>query len=252
MSASANGNLAGKVALVTGASRGIGRAIALELARAGATLALNHLAQEEEARSVCAEIRGAGGRAEVFLADVGEPAAVTAMVARVAETLGPVAVLVNNAGITRDRTLRKMSLEEWNDVLRVNLSGVFHCTHAVVPGMIHAGFGRIVSLSSIVAESGAFGQTNYAASKAGILGFTRASALELARHGITVNAVCPGYIETAMLMAVPEAVRAGVMERIPLGRYGQPEEVARCVRFLVTEADYVTGQTLHVNGGLLF
>jgi len=244
--------LEGKVALVTGASRGIGRAIALELARAGATLALNHLAQEEEARSVCAEIRGAGGRAEVFLADVGEPAAVTAMVARVAETLGPVAVLVNNAGITRDRTLRKMSLEEWNDVLRVNLSGVFHCTHAVVPGMIHAGFGRIVSLSSIVAESGAFGQTNYAASKAGILGFTRASALELARHGITVNAVCPGYIETAMLMAVPEAVRAGVMERIPLGRYGQPEEVARCVRFLVTEADYVTGQTLHVNGGLLF
>jgi len=252
MSASESGRLAGKVALVTGASRGIGRAIALELAREGASLALNHLAQEEEARSVCAEIRRAGGRAEVFLADVGEPAAVTAMVARVTEELGPVAVLVNNAGITRDRTLRKMSLEEWNDVLRVNLSGVFHCTHAVVPGMITAGFGRIVSLSSIVAESGAFGQTNYAASKAGILGFTRASALELARHGITVNAVCPGYIETAMLMAVPEAVRAGVMERIPLGRYGQPEEVARCVRFLVTEADYVTGQTLHVNGGLLF
>jgi len=244
--------LDGKVALVTGSSRGIGRAIALELARCGAAVAINHLAQDEEARRVADEIRGLGGRTGIFPTDVGDAPAVAGMVARVEAELGPIAVLVNNAGITRDRTLRKMALAEWSEVLRVNLSGVFHCTQAVAPGMMTRGFGRIVSLSSIVAESGAFGQANYAASKAGVLGFTRAAALEFARHGITINAICPGYIETAMLAAVPEEVRKDVLARIPLGRFGKPEDVARFVRFLVTEGDYVTGQTLHVNGGLRF
>jgi acetoacetyl-CoA reductase len=244
--------LSGKVALVTGSSRGIGRAIALELARSGAAVAVNHLCHEEEAGAVLAEIRAADGRAEVFRADVGDPAAVARMVARVESALGPIDVLVNNAGIARDRTLKKMALEEWNEVLRVNLSGVFHCTHAVAPSMLARRFGRIVSLSSIVAEAGAFGQANYAASKAGVLGFTRACALEFARYGVTINAVCPGYVETAMLAAVPEEVRQAVLARIPLGRFGRPEDVARCVRFLVTEGDYVTGQTVHVNGGLLF
>ena len=252
MTGLANTGLANKVALVTGGSRGIGRAIALELARCQATVAINHLAHEEEGRAVRDEIRRAGGRAEVFRADVSDPEAVAAMARRVEAELGPIGVLVNNAGITRDRTLRKMTLAEWNEVLRVNLSGVFHCTQAVVGGMIERSFGRIVSISSIVADSGAFGQTNYGASKAGVLGFTHSSALELARHGITVNAVCPGYVETAMLAAVPEPVRRSILERIPLGRFGRPEEVACCVRFLVTEADYLTGQTLHVNGGLLF
>ena len=244
--------LDGKVALVTGSSRGIGRAIALELARCGAVVAINHLAQDEEARRVAEEIRGHGGRVGIYPTDVGDAPAVAGMVARVEAELGPIGVLVNNAGITRDRTLRKMALAEWSEVLRVNLSGVFHCTQAVVPGMMTRGFGRIVSLSSIVAESGAFGQANYAAAKAGVLGFTRASALELARHGITINAICPGYIQTAMLAAVPEEVRKAVLERIPLGRFGKPEDVATFVRFLVTEGDYVTGQTLHVNGGLRF
>ena len=244
--------LAGKVALVTGSSRGIGRAIALELARSGAAVAVNHLCHPEEAEAVRAGIQAADGRAEVFQGDVGDPSAVARMVERVEHALGPIDVLVNNAGITRDRTLKKMTLEEWNEVLRVNLGGVFHCTHAVAPGMCTRRFGRIVSLSSIVAESGAFGQANYAASKAGVLGFTRACALEFARHGVTINAVCPGYVETAMLAAVPEEVRKSVLERIPLGRFGRPEDVARCVRFLVTEGEYVTGQTIHVNGGLLF
>jgi acetoacetyl-CoA reductase len=239
-----------RTALVTGASRGIGRAIALELARSGAVLAVNHLAQGEEAEEVCVEIRRAGGRAAAFQADVSEPRAVVEMVKRIEVELGSVDILVNNAGIVRDRTLRKMALAEWDEVLRVNLSSVFHCTQAVVAGMIERSYGRIVSLSSIVAETGAFGQTNYGAAKAGILGFTRSSALELARHGITVNAVCPGYIETAMLASVPEPVRRTVLERIPLGRFGRPEDVARCVRYLVMEGDYVTGQTLHINGGL--
>ena len=243
-------SLSGRVALVTGASRGIGRAIAVELARCGATLALNHLAQDDEARLVRDEIRGAGGEAEIWPADVSDPEAVARMVARVHERQGPIGVLVNNAGITRDRTLKKMSVEEWNEVLRVNLSGVFHCTRAVLEGMLAASFGRIVSLSSIVAGTGAFGQANYAASKAGILGFTRSVALEVARHGITVNAVCPGYVETSMLAAVPERVRQSVLERIPVGRFGRPEDVARLVRFLATEGEYITGQTLHVNGGL--
>jgi 3-oxoacyl-(acyl-carrier-protein) reductase len=244
--------LAGKVALVTGSSRGIGRAVALELARTGASVAVNHLCHAEDAEAVRAEIRAADGRAEVFQCDVGDPAAVARMVERIEKALGPIDVLVNNAGITRDRTLKKMTLEEWNEVLRVNLGGVFHCTHSVAPGMCARRFGRIVSLSSIVAESGAFGQANYAASKAGVLGFTRACALEFARHGVTINAVCPGYVETAMLAAVPEEVKSSVLERIPLGRFGKPEDVARCVRFLVSEAEYVTGQTIHVNGGLLF
>ena len=241
---------AGQTALVTGASRGIGAAIALELAKSGAIVAVNHLAQAEEAAEVCAGIQRAGGRAAPFQADVGDRAAVTEMVARVEAELGPIGILVNNAGIVRDRTLRKMTAAEWDEVLRVNLSSVFHCTQAVLPGMIERSYGRIVSLSSIVAATGAFGQANYGAAKAGILGFTRSSALELARHGITINAICPGYIETAMLASVPEPVRRSVLERIPLGRFGKPEDVARCVRFLVTEADYVTGQTLHVNGGL--
>jgi NAD(P)-dependent dehydrogenase (short-subunit alcohol dehydrogenase family) len=242
----------GTVALVTGGSRGIGRAIALELHGIGCKLAINHLGPEGEGRAVRDEIRRAGGTAEVFLADVGNPDSVATLVQKVEQSLGPIGVLVNNAGIARDRTLKKMSIEEWDEVLRVNLTGVFLCTRAVAPGMSTRSFGRIVSISSIVAGSGAFGQANYAASKAGILGFTRSCALELARNGVTVNAVCPGYIETAMLAAVPEKVRQSVLERVPVGRLGRPEDVARCVRFLVAEGEYITGQALNVNGGLLF
>ncbi len=245
-------DLDGLPALVTGSSRGIGRAIALELARCRARVVVNYIENRHEAESVQREIEDAGGTAAVVHADVTDRAAVERMISAAAERFGPLAILVNNAGIARDRTLRKMSYEEWDEVLRVNLTGAFNCTRAVVPQMIERKGGRIVNVSSIVAAAGAFGQANYAAAKAGLLGFTHASALELARHGITVNAVCPGYTETAMLASVPENVRAEILARIPLARFARPEEIAACVRFLVTEGQYITGQTLHVNGGLYF
>ena len=243
-------DLRGQPALVTGGSGGIGRAIALELAQRGAPVVINYLEGETQAASVQREIEAAGGTAMIHHTDVTDRGAVEGMLAAAAARFGPLAILINNAGITRDRTLRKMSYEEWDDVLDVNLTGVFNCARAAVAQMIERGSGRIVNVSSIVAATGAFGQTNYGASKAGILGFTRSLALELARHGITVNAVCPGYTVTPMLASVPESVQKDVLQRIPLGRFGQPEEIARCVRFLVTEATYVTGQLLHVNGGL--
>ncbi len=242
--------LDGIPALITGSSRGIGRAIALELARQGARVALNYHEHRDEVASVQAEIEALGGRAQAFHADVAEREAVAEMFAAVHGELGPVGVLVNNAGIARDRTLLKMSAEEWDAVLAVNLTGVFNCTRAALPHMIERKQGRIVNISSIVAETGAFGQTNYGAAKAGILGFTRSLALELGRHGITVNAICPGYTRTAMLDLVPEAVKADIEKRIPLRRFGTPDEIARCVRFLIVEGDYITGQSLEVNGGL--
>ncbi len=245
-------DLRAEPALVTGSSRGIGRAIALELARLGAPLVVNYLDQRSEAESVQKEIEALGGTALIHRADVADRVAVEDMAARAAERFGRLAILVNNAGITRDRTLRKMSYAEWDEVLAVNLTGVFNCTRAVLPQMIERRGGRIVNVSSVVASTGAFGQVNYGAAKAGILGLTRSSALELARHGITVNALCPGYVQTAMLEAIPEDVRAGILQRIPLGRFGAPAEIARCVRFLVTEGGYITGQMLHVNGGLYF
>ncbi len=245
-------DLRAEPALVTGSSRGIGRAIALELARLGAPVVVNYLDQRSEAEAVQKEIEALGGAALIHRADVADRVAVEDMAARAAERFGPLGILVNNAGITRDRTLRKMSYAEWDEVLAVNLTGVFNCTRAVLPQMIERRGGRIVNISSVVASTGAFGQVNYGAAKAGILGLTRSSALEFARHGITVNALCPGYVQTAMLEAIPEEVRAGILQRIPLGRFGAPHEIARCVRFLVTEGGYITGQMLHVNGGLYF
>lgn len=244
------GLLAGRCALVTGASRGIGRAIATEFAAQGASVVVNYVDQESEAQATVEDIRAAGGRAMAFLADVTDRAAVGAMFERAQAEFGPLYALVNNAGITRDRTLSKMDDADWDQVLAVNLTGIYNCTRHAVAQMREGGGGRIVSISSIVATAGAFGQTNYGATKAGVLGFTRSASLELARYGITVNAVCPGYIDTQMLAAVPEKVRESVLEKIPLGRFGDPGEVAAVVRFLATEGSYVTGQGIHVNGGL--
>jgi acetoacetyl-CoA reductase len=239
-----------KVALVTGGSRGIGAEIARELGRNGFVVAVNYLVDRSDALRVVEAIRESGGQAEPFGCDVSDHGAVAELVRAIADRHGSLDVLVNNAGIVRDRSFAKMALSEWQDVLSVNLNGVMNTCAAAVPGMIERKFGRIVNISSFVAQAGNFGQTNYAAAKAGIIGFTRSLALELAKSDITVNAVCPGFIATDMWKTIPTDVQAKILDKIPMRRVGEPADVARVVRFIVTEAAYVTGQTLNVNGGV--
>lgn len=243
--------LEGKVALVTGASRGIGRAVALELARAGAEVAVNYAASEGPAQEVVREIEALGRRALAVKFDVADHEAVARGVKEVEEAFGRIDILVNNAGITRDGVCMRLKEEDWERVLSVNLKGAFLVTRAALPGMLKRRWGRIVNISSVVAFSGNPGQTNYAASKAGLVGFSRSLALEVASRGITVNVVAPGFIETDMTAALPEKAREALLSRVPLGRPGTPEEVAYAVVFLASEkAAYITGTVLHVNGGL--
>ncbi|MHB1134548.1 MAG: beta-ketoacyl-ACP reductase [Chloroflexota bacterium] len=246
------GLLDGKVALVTGASRGIGLSIAIELARSGARVALNHhpSIKDEDAAAAAAAIEAAGGTSMHVRADVSVSREARHGVQTVFDEWGRLDILVNNAGITRDKTLRKLSDEDWQEVLDVNLSSVFYCISAAVPIMIDQRFGRIVSISSVVAQTGNFGQANYAAAKAGIIALTKTAALELAKYNITVNAIAPGFTETGMLAGIPQDVRDQIQARVPLGRFAQPEEIARAVRFLASEGDYITGQQINVNGGL--
>jgi 3-oxoacyl-(acyl-carrier-protein) reductase len=248
--------LTGRSCLVTGGSRGIGRAIALELGRHGACVAVAYHSDEighgheEQADAVTAEITASGGQAYAIGCDVRDPASISAAVASVKEHSGSVDILVNNAGITRDRSLAKMSPDEWDAVIETNLTSVFHLTAQVLPHMVEAGYGRVINLSSVVGLHGNFGQANYAAAKAGIVGFTKTAALELARKGVTVNAIAPGFIETQMIAAMPDDVRTRILEKIPMGRFGRPEEIAELVAFLVTKGDYITGQVIAIDGGL--
>ncbi len=243
--------LKGHVALVTGASRGIGRAVAEALAGAGAAVAVNYTANDEAAQEVVDGIRTAGGVALRHRANVADLDEVRQMARRVEKDLGNVDILVNNAGINRDRSFKNMDATEWGKVLRVNLGGVFNCTRTVIDGMLVRQYGRIVNISSVVGQAGNFGQANYAASKAGILGFTKSLALETARKGITVNAICPGFIETEMVGAIPADVQQQILARIPLARFGRAEEVATAVLFLAADgAGYITGQVIAPNGGL--
>ena len=244
------GELTGKACLVTGGSRGIGRAIALELGRQGASVAVGYATNEAAATAVAAEIATSGGQSFAFGCDVQDPSAVEPAVASVVERFGKIDVLVNNAGITRDRSLAKMSPEEWNDVLQTNLTSVFHMTSRVLPHMVQAGYGRIVNISSVIGVHGNFGQANYAAAKAGIIGFTKSAALELARKGVTVNAIAPGFIETEMIAAMPDEVRDKILAKIPMGRFGRPEEIAQAAAFLISSGDYITGQVIAIDGGL--
>jgi 3-oxoacyl-(acyl-carrier-protein) reductase len=242
--------LTGKACLVTGGSRGIGRAIALELGRLGASVAVGYANNKGAAEAVAAEIATSGGDSFALGFDVADPEAIEPAVASVVERFGKIDVLVNNAGITRDRSLAKMTPEEWDAVLQTNLTSVFHLTARVLPHMVKAGYGRIVNISSVIGLHGNFGQANYAAAKAGIIGFTKSAALEVARKGVTVNAIAPGFIETEMIAAMPEEVRATILAKIPMGRFGRPEEIAQVVAFLVSKGDYITGQVIEINGGL--
>ncbi len=277
------GSLEGHVALVTGSSRGIGKAIALRLAREGADVGINCQYTKKQAEKVArlidelgeikkierlasmiermdtmenamemqGMIEGMGRSSCVCQANVGDPAQVDAMVKKVKESIGEIDILINNAGIVRDKSFTKMTTEMWREVLSINLDGTFYCTKAVISGMIEAGFGRIVNISSVVGRTGNFGQANYAASKAGMIGLTMTLAREFARKGITVNAVAPGFIETEMLLRMPKEAAGSLITTIPMGRLGKPHEVAGVVAFLVSEdASYITGQVLNVNGGL--
>lgn len=238
-----------RVAIVTGASRGIGRAIALALARQGARVVT--AARGDHAAAVAAEIAAAGGQAVAASVDVTDASSVAAMVAETLERFGRVDVLVNNAGITRDQLMVRMKPEDWDAVVRTNLTAAFTCTQAVLRSMIKQRGGRIISISSVVGQAGNAGQANYAAAKAGLIGFSKSLALEVASRGVTVNVVAPGLIETDMTRALPEEARKTWAEKIPLGRVGAPEDVAGAVCFLASdEASYITGQVIAVNGGM--
>lgn len=240
-----------RVALVTGSGRGIGRAIALELAGAGASVVVNDFGDSSPADGVVAEIKAMDRQGLVVMADVSNSADVEQLVTTTVSTFGRIDILVNNAGITRDQLLLRMSDDDWDNVLSVNLKSVFLCTRAVLRHMVRQRWGRIISIASIVGIVGNAGQANYAAAKAGIIGFTRAVAKEVASRSITVNAIAPGFIDTMMTQQLGEKQKQEMQSRIPLGYLGSPRDVAAAVAFLATEeAGYITGQVLSVDGGM--
>ncbi len=246
------GELTGKVALVTGASRGIGAAIASRLARAGAKVAVNYHFSRDAAASVVDDITSEGGEALLLEGDVSQDGFAESAVKQVIDQWQRIDILVNNAGINRDRLLLRMSPDEWDQVLQVNLRGAFLCTKYVLPHLIRQHSGRVVNISSVVGISGNPGQANYAAAKAGLIGFTKAVAREVASRKVTINALAPGFITTGMAEELPEDTRKQIMGRIPMGQFGTPEDVAEAALFLCTDgAAYITGQVLAIDGGLI-
>ena len=244
--------LEGKTALVTGASRGIGRAVAVALAAAGAKVAVNYAGNDAAAEETKAAIEAAGGTAILLKADIADCEAVDKMVADTVEAFGQIDILVNNAGITRDGLLMRMKNEDFDAVINTNLKGVYYTTKAVTKLMMKKRYGRIINMASVVGLTGNAGQANYAAAKAGVIGFSKTVAKELASRGITCNMVAPGLIPTDMTKDLPEKAKEAVMPPIPLGRAGQPEDVAQAVLFLASDnASYITGQVINVDGGMV-
>lgn len=244
--------LEGKVALVTGASRGIGRAVALLLAKEGADIAVNYAGNQKAAEEVAAIIKDMGRKVLVVKADIADTQSVKDMFDQVLKEFSRIDILVNNAGITRDNLIMRMKDEEWAEVINTNLTGLYNCAKAAVKPMMKQRYGRIINMSSVVGVNGNAGQSNYAAAKAGAIGFTKALAKELASRNITVNAVAPGFIQTDMTADLPENLKEEMLKEIPLQTLGEPEDVAQAVLFLVSDgAKYITGQTLHVDGGMV-
>ena len=240
--------LKGEIALVTGASRGIGAAIADELAAQGATV-IGTATSEAGAKAIGERLEGQGGHGRVL--DVADPASVEALIDGIASDIGPVSILVNNAGITRDNLLMRMKDEDWQAILDTNLTSVYRTSKAVMRAMMKARKGRIINIASVIGVTGNAGQANYAAAKAGIIGFSKSMAREIGSRGITVNVVAPGFIDTDMTRSLPEDARKGMLDQIALGRLGEPADIARAVAFLAgPSAAYITGETLHVNGGM--
>ena len=243
--------LTGQVALVTGASRGIGRATAIALAEAGADVAINYAHNADAADEVVKIAQSKGVKAKAYMGDIGDAAVVEKFVADVEADFGPISILVNNAAINRDRSFTKMSIQDWQDVIQTDLNGPFYVTHLVAPKMAERGSGRIVFVTSMVGQIGAFGQANYGAAKAGLIGLCRTLAREYARKNVLVNAVAPGYTETDMTAGIPEKVVESIKAQIPVGRMAKAEEIAGAIVFLAgPHATYITGQVLSVNGGM--
>jgi 3-oxoacyl-[acyl-carrier protein] reductase len=244
--------LTGRTALVTGGSRGIGRAVAIALAEEGADVAVNYVSSETAARDVVEQVRKLGRKAMLAQADVSDYPDTFRMAQDVLREFGHLDILVNNAGINSDKTFTKMDHASWRKVLGTNLDGVFNCTKVFVDQMLQQSFGRVVNMTSVIGQIGNFGQANYAASKAGVAAFTKSLAKELAGRGVTVNAIAPGFIETEMVAAIPDKVKERLLAQIPLKRFGTAEEVARAVVYIVSsDGDYITGTELSINGGLL-
>ncbi|GIN57546.1 3-oxoacyl-[acyl-carrier-protein] reductase [Lederbergia ruris] len=243
--------LENKVAIVTGASRGIGKEIALTLAKEGANIVVNYSGNEEKAKETMDEILALGRKAIIYQCNVSDPTSVQSMIKETIQQFDKVDILVNNAGITRDNLLMRMKESEWDDVLDTNLKGVFNCTKSVSRQMMKQRYGRIINISSVVGSSGNPGQANYSAAKAGVIGLTKTTALELAARGITVNVIAPGFITTDMTEKLPEDAKAAMLKQIPLGTFGEPKDIASLTVYLASDdAKYITGQTIHVNGGM--